>query len=97
MLEVVLQNCAPRLGRKHNFEKCDSKNDFEHNKYQNFALQIGFSMQIYNDGHEIYKNVGVMHAVVFADGAREAKIAQVVGENQNFDGLKKRKNRDRNG
>ena len=43
-------------------------------------------MQIYNDGHEIYKNVGVMHAVVFADGAREAKIAQVVGENQNFEG-----------
>ena len=54
-------------------------------------------MQIYNNGHEIYKHVGVMHAVVFADGAREAKIAQVVGENQNFDGLKKRKNRDRNG
>ena len=38
-----------------------------------------------------------MHAVVFADGAREAKIAQVVGENQNFDGLKKRKNSDQNG
>ena len=54
-------------------------------------------MQVYNDGHEIYKNVGVMHAVVFADGAREAKIAQVVGENQNFDGLKKRKNSDQNG
>ena len=54
-------------------------------------------MQIYNNGHEIYKNVGVMHAVVFADGAREAKNAQVVGENQNFEGFKKRKNRDRNG
>ena len=54
-------------------------------------------MQNYNDGHEFYKNVGVMHAVVFADGAREAKNAQVVGENQNFEGLKKRKNRDRNG
>ena len=38
-----------------------------------------------------------MHEVVFADGAREAKIAQVVGENQNFDGLKKRKNSDQNG
>ena len=54
-------------------------------------------MQIYNNGNEIYKNVGVMHAVVFADGAREAKNAQVVGDNQNFEGLKKRKNRDRNG
>ena len=38
-----------------------------------------------------------MHEVVFVDGALEAKNAQVVGENQNFDGLKKRKNRDRNG
>ena len=92
-----MQNCAPHRGRKHNFETCDSKNDFEHNTYQNFALQIGFSMQIYNNGNEIYKNVGVMHAVVFADGAREAKNAQVVGDNQNFEGLKKRKNRDRNG
>ena len=54
-------------------------------------------MQIYNNRHEIYKNVGVMHAVVFADGAREAKNAQVVGDNQNFEGLKKRKNRNRNG
>ena len=61
-----------------------------HNKYANFAPRIGFSMQIYNNGHEIYKNVGVMHAVVFADGAREAKNAQVVGENQNLNGLKKR-------
>ena len=92
-----MQNCAPHRGRKHNFEKCDSKNDFEHNKYDFFALQIGFSMQIYNNGHEIYKNVGVMHAVVFADGAREAKNAQVVGDNQNFERLKKRKNRDRKG
>ena len=54
-------------------------------------------MQIYNDGHEIYKNVGVMHTVVFADGAREAKNAQVVGDNQNFEGFKKRTNRERNG
>ena len=37
-------------------------------------------MQIYNNGHEIYKNVGVVHAVAFADRAREAKNAQVVGE-----------------
>ena len=38
-----------------------------------------------------------MHAVVFADGVREAKNAQVVGRLHNFDGLKKRKNSDRNG
>ena len=66
-------------------------------KYATSCLQIAFSMQLYNNGNEIYKNVGVMHAVVFADGAREAKNAQVVGENQNSEGLKKRKNRDRNG
>ena len=54
-------------------------------------------MPFYNNGNEIYKNVGVMHAVVFADRAQEAKSAQVVGHNQNFDGLKKRKNSDRNG
>ena len=47
--------------------------------------------------YEIYKNVGVMHAVVFADRAQEAKSAQVMGHNQNFNGLKKRKNSDRNG
>ena len=69
MLKTCLQNCAPHRGRKHNFEKYDSKNEFERNKYENFALQIGFSMQFYKNGNEIYKNVGVMHAVVFADGA----------------------------
>ena len=37
--------------------------------------------------YEIHKIAGVMHAVVFADGALEAKSAQVVGRNQNFDGL----------
>ena len=54
-------------------------------------------MQIYNNANEISKNVGVMHAVVFADGVREAKNAQVIGENQNVEGIKKRTNRDRNG
>ena len=54
-------------------------------------------MQTGTDGYEIYKNVGVMHAVVFADRTPEAKNAQVMGENQNSKGLKKRKNSDRNG
>ena len=39
-------------------------------------------MQIYNNGNEIYKNLSVMHEVVFEDGALEAKNAQVVGDNQ---------------
>ena len=43
------------------------------------------------------ENVGVMHAVVFADRAQEAKSAQVMGRLQNFNGLKKRTNSDRNG
>ena len=54
-------------------------------------------MQIGINGYEIYKNVNVMHAVVFADRAQEAKSEQVVGHNQNFNGLKKRNNSDRNG
>ena len=54
-------------------------------------------MQTGIDGYEIYKNVDVMHAVVFADRAQEAKIEQVGGQNQNFEGLSKRKSNDRNG
>ena len=46
LLKTCLQNCAPHRGRKHNFEKCDSKNEFEPHKYEKIALQIGFSMQI---------------------------------------------------
>ena len=49
------------------------------------------------NGYEIYKHVGMMHAVVFADRAPEAKHEQVMGDNQNSKGLKKRKNSDRNG
>ena len=44
-----------------------------------------------------FKNVGMMHAVVFADQAPEANNAQVKGENQNSKGLKKQTNSDRNG
>ena len=47
--------------------------------------------------YEIHKIAGVMHAVVFADGALEAKNAQVMGHNQNVEGLNKRTNSDRNG
>ena len=48
-------------------------------------------MQTGNDGYEIYKHVGVMHAVVFADRTQDANSAQVMGRLQNFNGLKKRK------
>ena len=47
--------------------------------------------------YEIHKIACVLHAVVFADGALEAKNAQVTSRLQNFNGLKKRKNSDRNG
>ena len=54
-------------------------------------------MQTGINGYEVYKNVGLTHVVVFADRDPEAKNAQVMGENQNSKGLKKRKNSDRNG
>ena len=38
-------------------------------------------MQAGIDGYEIYKAVCVMHAVVFADRAQEAKHAEVMGHN----------------
>ena len=47
--------------------------------------------------YEIHKFAGMMYAVVAADRAPEAKNAQVMGENENSKGLKKRKNSDRNG
>ena len=46
---------------------------------------------------KIHKIASVAHAVVFADRALEAKIAQVMGENQNFDGRLKRKKGEPNG
>ena len=60
-------------------------------------MQFACLMQTGSNGCEIDKNVRMMHAVVFADRAPEAKNAQVMGENENSKGLKKRKNRDRNG
>ena len=54
-------------------------------------------MQSGINGYEIYENVGMMHALVFADGAQEPKNAQVMGQTQNSKGLKKRRFSDRNG
>ena len=78
-------------------KKCESESELEHQKYEKMVLQLGCLMQTGIDGYEIYKNVGVIHALVFADRAREAKCAQVTSENQNSEGRKKRKNGDRNG
>ena len=60
-------------------------------------MQFVCVMQTGVNGYETYKNVRIMHAVVFADRAPEAKNAQVMGENQKSKGLKKRTNSDRNG
>ena len=54
-------------------------------------------MQTGINGYETDKNVGMVHAVVFADRAPEAKNAHLMGEHETSKGLKKRKNSDRNG
>ena len=46
--------------------------------------------------YEFHKFAGMMYAVVAADRVPEAKNAQVMGENENSKGLKKRKNSDPN-
>ena len=46
--------------------------------------------------YEIHKFAGMMYAVVAVDRVPEAKNAQVMGENQNPKGIKKRKNSDPN-
>ena len=79
------------------FKNCKSKSELGHQKYEKYAVQFACLMQTGSNGCEIDKNVRMMHAVVFADRAPEARNAQVVGENENSKGLKKRKNRDRNG
>ena len=65
-------------------KKCASDSELEHQKYETMVLQLGCLIQIGINGYEIYKNVGVMHAVVFVDRAQEAKSAQVMGRLQNF-------------
>ena len=87
----------PTAARSILLKKCESESELEHQKYEKWALQLGCLMQIGINGYETYKNVGVIHAVVFADRARKAKSAQVVGHNQNFQGLNTRTNGDRNG
>ena len=79
------------------FKNCKSKSELGHQKYEKYALQFACLMQPGSNGCEIYKNVRMMHAVVFADRAPEAKNAQVMGETHNSNDLKKQKNCNRNG
>ena len=78
-------------------KNCGSESELEHQKYEKSALQLTCLIKTGINGFDISKNVGVKHAVVFAERALEAKCAQVTSENQNSEGLKKRKNGDRNG
>ena len=78
-------------------KKCGTESELEHNKYEKSALQLAFLMKTGIKGFDIHKNVGVKQSVVFAERALEAKCAQFTSENQNSEGLKKRKNGDRNG
>ena len=55
-------------------KKCESESELEHQKYEKMVLQLGCLMQTGIDGYEIYKNVGVMHAVVFAGRAQGLKV-----------------------
>ena len=54
-------------------KKCGSESELEHQKYAKSALQLAFLIKTGINGFDIYKNVGVKHAVVVADGALEAK------------------------
>ena len=78
-------------------KKCESKSELEHQKYEKLVQQLGCLMQTGIDGYEIYKNVGVMHAVIFADGAQGAKNAPHCSQKQYFEEGMERKNSDRNG
>ena len=97
MLKFVLRKCVSHSSGKHTFETYESKSELEHQTYEKYVLQFACVMQAGINGYESCENVGMMHAVVFADRAPEAKNAQFISENQNSKGLKKRKNSDRNG
>ena len=45
-------------------KKCESESELEHQKSRNLVQQFGCLMQTGTNGYAIYKNVGVMHAVV---------------------------------
>ena len=47
---------------------CGSESELEHQKYAKSALQLAFLIKIGINGFDIYKNVGVKHAVVLLSG-----------------------------
>ena len=57
-------------------KRCESKSELEHQKYEKYVLQFVCLMQTGINGCEIYKNVSMMHAIVFADRALEANRAR---------------------
>ena len=92
---LALHNCAilvPRAGAI--FRNVVTKWRQGHVKHVSSSSKVHVVRQI---SHEALKIASVKHAVVFADGALEAKSAQVMGRLQNSNGLKKRRNSDRNG
>ena len=89
--------CFPQQREAYFRKNVSRKVSWSSKNMKKIVQRLGCLMQTGIDGYEIYKNVGVMHAVVFADRAQEAKSAHVMGRLQNFHGLKKRKNSDRNG
>ena len=73
----------PTEGGEHFFEKCLI-----------FVEKVAWSMKGTKkivDRTRICKIRGAMHTLIFADGALEAKNAQVMGHNQNFEGGTERK------
>ena len=80
---------CPQLGAQH-APKLDQK-------WSQNELKTNQKLKSCINGYKIKKKNGVMHAVVFVDGAPEAKNAQVVGRLRNSEGLKMRKKCDRNG
>ena len=62
-------------------KKCGSESKLEHQKYAKSALQLAFLIKTGINGFVINKNVGVKHAVVFAERALDPKCAQITSVN----------------
>ena len=79
----------PTEGGKHTFGKCELKNELEQQKCEKYGLQFACLLQSGINGDEIFKNVSMRHAVVFADRVPEAKNAQVMCTKTKFQGAQK--------
>ena len=65
------KNVLPTAAGSILLKTCESEIELDHQTYEKWVQQLGCSMQTGTDGYEIYKNVGVMHAVVFVDRAQK--------------------------